>query len=120
MVGEQPVPDREPPVHAEIDNADVHGGAEFELEVEVVQMDQVLMNDDDFEVIEVHLDDDNVEFIEVRMDDVDVPGQVEVVVPDHDEGIELGVILQPVDEEVSEYLFILILMKNKICYNFVN
>jgi len=107
VVGEQPVPDREPPVHAEIDNADIHGGAEIEFEVEVVQIDQVLINDDNFEVIEVHLDDENIELIDVRMDDVvGVPDQVEVV-SDHDEEIEI-VIVQPINEEVSEYLFILI------------
>lgn len=109
VVGEQPIPDREPPVHLEIDNADEHGGAEEEqmgaVDVEVVQMDQVLMDDDNFEVIEVQMNDDNIEIIEVLVDDIqEVPAQVEVVAPDYDDDmvLEIDISLQDVDEEVSE------------------
>lgn len=107
----QPVPDRELPVHAEIDNADANGGVEiFEVEFvevqmedideEVIQIDQVLMNDENVEFIEVRMD-------EVVMDDVEiVPGQGEML--DNNEGmqLEIDILLQGVDEEVSEYFFI--------------
>lgn len=126
VIREQPVPNREPPVHAEIDGADVHGGVEIievqmdDIEVEVIQVDQVLMNDGNFEVIGVQMNDENVEIIEVQMDDFEeVSDQVEVVAPDREAELEIDVLLQGVDEEVSKFLFIFVLMKNKIYYNSV-
>jgi len=100
VVGAQPVPDRELPVHVEIDNDDANGGAEIVevqmegIDEEVVQMDQVLMNDE------------NIEIIEVWMDEV-VPGQVKMV--DNNEGmqLEIDILLQGVGGEVIEYFFIL-------------
>jgi len=122
VVGEQQFPDGELPVYVEIDNAYVQGGAQIVevqmdgIEVEVVQMDQVLMNDGNFEVIRVQMNNENVEIIEVQMDEVllddveEVPVQVEVVAPDHNEEVELEIDILPqrVNEEVSKYFFILI------------
>lgn len=102
----QPVLVREPPVHAEIDNAD---GVEIievhmdDIEVEVVQMDQVLRNDGNLEVIRIQMNDENVEIIEVQMDDVEeVPaGQAEVVAPDHYEVVELEIKTVPVPRDTG-------------------
>lgn len=91
-----------------------------DIEVEVIQVDQVLMNDGNFEVIGVQMNDENVEIIEVQMDDFEeVSDQVEVVAPDREAELEIDVLLQGVDEEVSKFLFIFVLMKNKIYYNSV-
>ncbi|CAI6372554.1 unnamed protein product [Macrosiphum euphorbiae] len=139
VVRAQPVPDRELPVHAEIDNADARGCAEMvevqmeDIEEEVIQMDQVLMNDDNAEMVEVEyvavqmedideeidqmdqvmMNDDNVEFIEVRMDEVlmDVDEVVPGEILDNNEGMQLEIEMlhQGVDEEVSEYFFILLI-----------
>ncbi|CAI6376799.1 unnamed protein product [Macrosiphum euphorbiae] len=105
VVGAQPVPDRELQVHAEIYNADPNGGAEIvvvhmeDIDEEVVQMDQV--NNDNLEFIEVRMD-------EVLMDDaVIVPGREEMVDNNGGMQLEIDILPQGVDEEVSEYFFLL-------------
>ncbi|CAI6356951.1 unnamed protein product [Macrosiphum euphorbiae] len=100
-----------------------------DIEEEVIQMDQVLMNYDNAEMVEVEyvavqmedidqmdqvmMNDDNVEFIEVRMDEVlmDVDEVVPGEMVDNNEGMQLEIemLLQGVDEEVSEYFFILLI-----------
>ncbi|CAI6377550.1 unnamed protein product [Macrosiphum euphorbiae] len=104
-----------------------------DIEEEVIQMDKVLMNDDNAEMVEVEyvavqmedideeidqmdqvmMNDDNVEFIEVRMDEVlmDVDEVVPGEMMDNNEGMQLEIemLLQGVDEEVSEYFFILLI-----------
>ncbi|CAI6370567.1 unnamed protein product [Macrosiphum euphorbiae] len=72
-----------------------------DIDEEVVQVDQFLMNDDNVEFIEVRMD-------EVLMDDDEVvPGREEMV--DNNDGmqLEIDILLQGVDEVVSEYFFIL-------------
>ncbi|CAI6375781.1 unnamed protein product [Macrosiphum euphorbiae] len=72
-----------------------------DIDEEVVQVDQFLVNDDNVEFIEVRMD-------EVLMDDDEVvPGREEMV--DNNDGmqLEIDILLQGVDEEVSEYFFIL-------------
>ncbi|CAI6373379.1 unnamed protein product [Macrosiphum euphorbiae] len=89
-----------------------------DIDEEVVQMDQVLMNNDNLEFIEVRMDevlmnDDNFEVIEVRMnevlmdDAVIVPGREEMVDNNGGMQLEIDILPQGVDEEVSEYFFLL-------------
>ncbi|XP_016656861.1 uncharacterized protein LOC100160923 isoform X3 [Acyrthosiphon pisum] len=79
VVGAPPVPDRELPIHSEIDNADANGGTEI-VAVEVVEVQVESIN---MEVVQMD---------QVLMDDVEVvPGQVKMVAPNNNEEMQLEI-----------------------------